>query len=140
MSVSVDGPGCTSWSWWSSVVASESSVRKWTLGLLEGRGLDIGLSGGLLGRVFPVPGSGCLIIRGWVEKPSGVASARALRFRSLVTSVLAREVGGSGLKVSVSGAVKLRGLVGCKEVCHRVGKTVSMNLQLANLALSRCLD
>ena len=62
MSVSVDGPGCTSWSWWSSVVASESSVRKWTLGLLEGRGLDIGLSGGLLDRVFPVPGSGCLII------------------------------------------------------------------------------
>ena len=73
----------------------------------------MGLSGCLLGRVFPVPGRGCRMTRGSVEKPSGVFSARALRFRRLTTYVLANDVGGSGFRVRVSGAVKLRGAEGC---------------------------
>ena len=73
----------------------------------------MGLSGCLLGRVFPVPGRGCLMIRGSVEKPYGVFSARALRFRSLATSVFDNDVGGSRFRVRVSGAVKLSGSEGC---------------------------
>jgi hypothetical protein len=52
------------------------------------------------------------MMRGSDEKPSGVLSARALRFRSFITSVLAKGVGGSGFMVKVSGALKLMGSLG----------------------------
>jgi hypothetical protein len=83
--------------------------------------------------MFPVPGRGYLIIRGWVENPSGVFFAMFLGLRSLRTSVLGKEVGGSGLRVKVSGAPKFRGVgLGVKV---KVGNLVSMKRQLRNLAL-----
>jgi hypothetical protein len=62
-----------------------------------------------------------------------VVLARDLRLSSLTTSVLVRGVGGSWLRVRVSGAPKLRE-VGF-EGMDRGGKWVSMNLQFANLTL-----
>jgi hypothetical protein len=75
------------------------------------------------------------IIRGSVENPSGVFSAKAFRLRSFVTSVLANEVGGSGFMVRVSGAPKIKGDGFGNKV--RVGNLCSKNLQFANLALYR---
>jgi hypothetical protein len=53
----------------------------------------------------------------------------------LRTSVLGKEVGGSGLRVNVSGAPKFRG-VGLEGMVM-AGNLVSMKRQLRNLALYR---
>ena len=93
-------------------------------------GLGCGL---LLGKVIHVPGKGLRIIRNWVENPSGVFSTKFLRLMSLVTSVLANEVGGSGFMVKVSGAPKFKGLDWVFE--GKNGNLVSIKRQLTNLAL-----
>jgi hypothetical protein len=85
--------------------------------------------------VFPVLGKGFLRIRASEEKPSGTFSAKDLRCNNLVTSVLVREVGGSGFIVNVSSAAKLRG--GWVDGLGKVGKQVSVNLQFAKQAFNK---
>lgn len=88
-----------------------------------------------LGRIFPVPRRGLRIICDPDENLLSMFSAMAFRCKSLVTSVYGREVGGSRFMVKVSSVVKFRG--GWVEGEGNAGKTFSVDLQLANLALSK---
>ena len=113
------------------------SAVKRDLALLGCLWIRVGFSWYLLGRFVPVPGRGCLIILGSDENPSGVFSARDLRFRSLITFVFERAVGGSGFIVKISGAMKFRSWYLGLGTALKVGNTNSRNLQLANLALNK---
>ena len=86
-------------------------------------------------RVILVSGIGLRMIRSSVEKPSCVFYAKSLSFSNLVVSMLASEVGRSRFIVKVYGAAKFSGVCGLG--WWTFGKICSMNLQLANLALSR---
>lgn len=72
--------------------------------MVEGVGFDH-----LRGKLSPVPGIRFLIIRGSVENPSGVFSAKDFMLRGFVTFALGNEVGGSGFMIRASGAPKFRG-------------------------------
>lgn len=61
-------------------------------------------------------------------------SAKNFRCRSLVTSILGKEIGGCGFIIKLFGATKFNG--GWVEGENKVENTYSINLQLANLALS----
>jgi hypothetical protein len=75
----------------------------WNLTYLDVDGVCL-----LAGRWLHVLGRGFRSTRALKLKPSGIWSARSLRFRSLVTSVSAKDVRGSRFIVSVSGAWKIR--------------------------------
>ena len=127
---------------WSSVVGSvlgvESrySVVKWTLGSLDCHLVGVLGAVRLAGRVRPVSGIGLWMTRSMVKNPSKVWSTKVLSLMSLMVSVLAKEVGRSGLDVSVSGTPKFKGWDGLGWI--KVGNTISMNLQFANLILNKC--
>lgn len=91
--------------------------------------------GRFCGRIFYVPGRGLRIICEPHENPLSIFSAMVLKCKNLVTSVSGKNVGGSGFRIKISSAVKIKGDEDEVEVKDK--KIVSKNLQIANLALHK---
>lgn len=125
---------------WSGVLESYSKI--WSkffvvqkifdlLAGLEVKGVG---SGRFVGRLFLVPRRGLRIIRGSDENPSCMFSAKDFMCNSFITSVLGKDIGGSGFMVKVYGATKFKS--GWIEDKDKTGNTFFINLQSANLALN----